>query len=170
MKLSFFLNAYNFLVLYSLCKLGDERNPLSFEQWHNYLSTIRLGIHSIEISAFQIEQQILRCGPSPPQIQRLKEQTRDISNHISKLSVSKKIKKLINFGLFWPCKSSSPLCLYSPITIKEQLLEITTIYLNNQVTFNEDTEELEIPQIFQWYKDDFCRTNDTNEIIYFIIA
>ncbi len=69
-KLCFFVNLFNLLVMFSLCKDGSKPVPRTQLEWTNYLRTVavvRLGPHVL--TAYEIEHAILKatmCVPKMP--------------------------------------------------------------------------------------------------------
>lgn len=108
-KLSFFVNLYNFLVLFALCKSKSKTLPKTQIDWHNFLSNAAIKIDSFVISALEIEHGILRASMNIPNYVNLKN---DTTLNFPKFLASDPRSKfcftnpelLINFALSLPVK------------------------------------------------------------------
>ena len=67
-KISFFLNAYNFLVLFALCQKKLKIIPNTYTCWMSFLASISIQIGDFKLSAFEIEHGIIRNALSRPLI------------------------------------------------------------------------------------------------------
>jgi len=171
-KLLFFINLRNFLVLYGLCKSNLKVIPNTQFKWIEFLCSISVNLAGLIYTAFEIEHAILRATMPTPKVHSpyIKD---NISYpkyaHIDRKHAFAYDKKepLINFALYLPTVSSPPLMVYTPDEIFMQMKKNAGRYLENQVKAI-SSATISLPQIFEWYREDFDRGNDKNDLIYFI--
>ena len=66
LQLSFFINLYNFLVLFALCKNQKKGQPKTQSEWVHFLQTSAIKVGNQTLTAFEIEHAILRASMCPP--------------------------------------------------------------------------------------------------------
>ena len=63
--------------------------------------------------------------------------------------------KYLNFGIFYPNKSSPTLRIYFPINLFERLKANASEFLNKNINFDEEKAILNIPEILSCIDDNF---------------
>ena len=104
-KVAFFLNAYNFLVLFALCKLNPKEMPLSFGEWNNFLRSVKIQLNEEILTGSEIEHCILRAKMSFPKVTDINTDGFKFAFDDPRINLVNPMKlNLLNFGLYWPCK------------------------------------------------------------------
>ncbi|MBK8673227.1 MAG: DUF547 domain-containing protein [Bacteroidetes bacterium] len=71
----------------------------------------------------------------------------------------------IHFALNCGAKSCPPIAFYSANSISEDLEMATVNFLNTNVVYNEQKNEVSIPMIFNWFRGDFGGKNGIRNLL-----
>jgi len=170
-KLSFFMNFHNFAVLFALCKC--ESIPNTQTEWNNLKASsfFKVGNHLFTIS--EIEHCVLRAEMLNPNIPNLYLNKKEM---FSKFSIEdprhsfrhEKKEEFISFGLYMPTKSSPSLRIYKPDTLKSELKDNCSRYLEKNTKIGPDKGTLIVPEMIGWYSEDYMKIGDMDSSIVFI--
>ena len=135
MQKSFYINAYNIIVIYWVAKHYPLKSPLDNS---GFFDKVKHKVAGEEITLNSLE--------------------------IKKLLLPYKDARL-HFALACAAKSCPPLAsfAYTPITLDKQLTERATAALNNPgwLKINNAEKKVELSKIFEWYKKDFTADGKT---------
>ena len=155
--LTFFLNLYNFMVLFSMCKSPQAKFPKTYKDWQKYLRTITFKVGPYFFSALEIQHSILRAGMGPPNIfDSIKEVEYPFLKSVDPRVLFKYPRRdvLVNFGFYSPHKSSPPLRVYNVNNAIEELKEVADQSFKD-VKFAKNPKKLKFPGIIEFYQDEF---------------
>ena len=170
-RLCFFLNLYNFLILFALCKNGSKPIPKTQLEWTNYEKSISIKVANSIFTAFEIEHAVLRAAmnnpkmPSPSLEQKMIYPKFQMTDPRIVFALMKK-DVFINFAFYIPTKSSPSLKIYLPSKVSTQMKDNATRYL--QKTLKVVKSIATLPALFEWYSEDFIRGNDKDDLLFFI--
>ena len=172
-KLCFFINLHNFLVLFGLCKRKIKTPPETQLEWTNFLKSITVNVSNLVFSAFEIHHSILRSlMPDPvmpnPSLDNVVSYPK--YTEIDKKSTLAYDRKdaLINFGIYLATKSSPALRIYNIKKISAQMKANAVNYLMKTIKIESNKAVLTLPEMLDWYKEDFIRGNGANDLMFFI--
>ncbi len=157
-RLAFWLNLYNGLAIHDIIhnNIGDSINSCkTFFTKNGYKLTE--GVYSLD----DIEHGILRSN-HPKYASLLLPLSKD---HPGRQHSLPDVDPRIHAALFCGTRSCPDLRVFHPDTIEAELDAITRLYLANNVFFEADTMTLNLPQKFQWYRDDFGSQEQMLELI-----
>lgn len=171
-KLCFFVNLLNFLVLYGLCKRNIKTLPSTQLEWTNFLKSVSMRMAGFTFTAFEIKYTVLRA--SMPD-HKMPNPYLDVTLLCSKyIETDQKApfaydrrEAYISFAMYLPVVSSSPLRIYKPETVTAQMKANATEYLQKTVKLKKNNV-LILPECLEWYRDDFLRGSDENDLILFV--
>jgi hypothetical protein len=134
-KKSFFINAYNVIVIYWVVKHYPLKSPLDdsgfFDKVKHKVAGEEMTLNSLEIK-------------------KLLTPYKDARFHFALACAAKSCPPLANFA-------------YMPATLDKQLTERTSAALNNPgwLKVNAAQKKVELSKIFEWYKKDFTADGKT---------
>jgi Protein of unknown function, DUF547 len=135
MQKSFYINAYNIIVIYWVAKHYPLKSPLDNS---GFFDKVKHKVAGEEITLNSLE--------------------------IKKLLLPYKDARL-HFALACAAKSCPPLAsfAYTPVALDKQLTERATAALNNPgwLKINNAEKKIELSKIFEWYKKDFTADGKT---------
>ncbi|NOS55127.1 MAG: DUF547 domain-containing protein [Cyclobacteriaceae bacterium] len=135
MQKSFYINAYNIIVIYWVAKHYPLKSPLDNS---GFFDKVKHKVAGEEITLNSLE--------------------------IKKLLLPYKDARL-HFALACAAKSCPPLSsfAYTPVALDKQLTERATAALNNPgwLKINKAEKKVELSKIFEWYKKDFTADGKT---------
>lgn len=135
MQKSFYINAYNIIVIYWVAKHYPLKSPLDNS---GFFDKVKHKVAGEEITLNSLE--------------------------IKKLLLPYKDARL-HFALACAAKSCPPLAsfAYTPVALDKQLTERATAALNNPgwLKINNAEKKVELSKIFEWYKNDFTADGKT---------
>ncbi len=135
MQKSFYINAYNIIVIYWVAKHYPLKSPLDNS---GFFDKVKHKVAGEEITLNSLE--------------------------IKKLLLPYKDARL-HFALACAAKSCPPLAsfAYTPVALDKQLTERATTALNNPgwLKINNAEKKVELSKIFEWYKKDFAADGKT---------
>ena len=171
--MSFFVNLYNFLILYGLCKHRSVNLPKTQLEWINFEKSVPVKIENFVITPFEIKYAILRDKmPDPnipnPYLDGVTVYEKFESSDQRYYFTYRKNEPLINFALWIPTRSSPSLRIYNPGKIFEEMKENCSKYLDKTFQISSDKSTLILPSIFDWYKNDFIKGGDKSKYIFFL--
>jgi len=67
----------------------------------------------------------------------------------------------ISFALCCGAYSSPAVVVYQPETVNEQIESNTRLFLETWVKLEPEKQRVELPQVLEWYKTDFCASGST---------
>lgn len=102
-KCAFFINLYNFIVLYTLCKTSPQLQYSSQDFWLDFLGKARMKIGPFEFTAQMIELVILKANGYGLNSKDYSLPFCKPNNDIMKF-ICKEQNLLVNFALFLPVR------------------------------------------------------------------
>ena len=137
-KLSFWINTYNSLVQVRLMK-----HPSLFKDKKKFFETNDIIIGYQKLSLNDIENGIMRLK-------------KEVTNKpfVSRFKVGV-LDNRIHFTLNCGATSCPAIAYYSPENLDTQLEEATSFYVSNSCSYNKETNEVLISELFSWFKEDF---------------
>ena len=161
-RLAFFLNLHNFAILCGLCKIPLAQLPKNELNWKIFANKCKIKVGEFVLSALEIKNIILRAFISIPEgyieHTRIKYPSFNLGDPRRNLMFNEYIP-LVNFGLYYPYKSSPPLMIYTSSHVIEELETIAGKFLFAS-KFKEEKEFISLPGIFKIYEDDFIKDPD----------
>ena len=155
---AFWLNIYNLLAIHLVVRLGIEH---SVRDEKTYFSDHGYNIDGFHFSLDVIEHGIMRSNAHKFRAIRNLLPSKDPRLPL----VSSALDPYIHFAFYCACHSSPYLQAYSPKNLRAQLKTNAVNYLNQNITINAVKNVLEIPKVFDWYKNDF---SGGSSVIHFI--
>ena len=176
------MNLYNFLILFSLCKLDPRLFPKSQSDWFRHTKNSALKVGPYVLTADEIDHAMLRAQMCVPKIPNLPHDSCpkfDKSDPRSRL-VFKKKDKYINFALYFPTKythacknvirSCPPLRIYTPEKVMSQMRENAKLVVVRSAKLYPSKSYVLLPIMFQWYGPDFLTNGEREDLFYFLIS
>jgi len=135
MQKSFYINAYNLIVIYWVAKHYPLKSPLDNS---GFFDKVKHKVAGEEITLNSLE------------IKRLLFPYKDARLHFALACAAKSCPPLASFA-------------YTPVTLDKQLTERATAALNNPgwLKINNAEKKVELSKIFEWYKKDFTADGKT---------
>jgi len=164
---TFFLNLYNFTILFGLCKKPPKKFPKSIAEWDNYAKSLEVKVGRHIFSAFEIQHAILRACMGPPKNFDYDDYPVYMVNDPKILLKSNRAEPLIDFGFYSPYKSSPPLTLFSVEHVTDELRQVAWKCIATK-KFEENKKQLLLPGIMKDYEDDFFAKRDKKQFIEFL--
>ncbi len=124
---SFYINAYNILVIKQVVELYPIEGPLKVEGFFN---SLRHEVMGQDLTLDQLEKEILYEKFPDPRL------------HFVLVCAAKGCPSLADFA-------------YQPSTLEEQLAERTTKVLNSESFIQVNRSKVNVSEIFNWYQSDF---------------
>jgi hypothetical protein len=146
-KIAFWVNVYNSFIQISLTE-----NPKEYENRGAYFKNERVNIAGEILSFDDIEHDILRRSRVKLSWGYLRKYFRPKWER--KLRV-KNIDWRIHFALNCGAKSCPPVAKFTPENLDKEFNFMTTKYLNEQTTYNKETETATSVSLFSWFRADF---------------
>lgn len=156
-KLAFWINTYNGLIQYKL-----TQNPELFDDRGDFFSDDILTILGKETSFDQLEHGILRRGTSKFSKGYFKNPFRD--DWYKQYQVEK-IDWRIHFALNCGASSCPPVRIYDDETIYKQLNASALAYLDSQVKYDKEENEVYAPKLMDWFSGDFGGSEKVKKIL-----
>lgn len=146
-KKTFFINLYNSFVIYAL-----RKDKTLFENRGSFFSTKQFKLAGNEVSLDNIEHDYLRHSSVKWGL--------GIFHKIFPSCLEKKfrVNKVdwrIHFSLNCGAKSCPPVYAYSLENIEAEMNESSKKYLENNTTYNSAKNELFVPVLMSWFRNDF---------------
>ena len=135
---AFYTNAYNLLVIKQIVERYPVKGPLRVNGFFDKLKNKVAG-EELTLNQTEKEKNLYVNG--------------DERLHFALVCGAKGCPPLANYG-------------YTPENIESQLEDRTRIALNNNLFVRENKGNIELSQIFSWYKADFTNSGDTDLIRY----
>eukprot|EP00826_Nyctotherus_ovalis_P063485 TRINITY_DN9311_c0_g5_i1.p1 TRINITY_DN9311_c0_g5~~TRINITY_DN9311_c0_g5_i1.p1 ORF type:complete len:276 (-),score=53.48 TRINITY_DN9311_c0_g5_i1:50-877(-) len=172
-KLSFFLNLYNFLILFGLCKYGGLYFPKTQLEWSSFANLVALKVGDNIYSAAEIEHGILRAVMANPNIPSASLEGAPVYPKFGELDTRrsfayKKKEPLLCFALYRPTISSPSLRVYVPKKVKAQMKNNCARYLDKTIKLTKDKSTLVLPSLLDWYSEDFTKSKTTTNYVFFL--
>jgi hypothetical protein len=139
-KFCFWLNAFNFLVIYGIIYSGFQ--PQSFEQWDNMLLNCKYDIGRYKYSLYAILVCFLKC----------------FNFHESEITIDMFLQKflikddnvLINFCIYLPLKVDFfELKVYKEEIFEEQTFQTAQMFFKNNLNYDNELEEMVISRYLE---------------------
>ena len=168
-SLAFFLNIYNFMVLFGLCK-NEIQFPSNNEEWINYICSISLKVGPHIFSALEI-----RCImfdnmlEIPAKSQLILDKAYPFYTKKNPKSYFKypKQEPFIDFGFYSPYKSFPELCIYTSKNVVNELKQVAARYfISNHKSF----WRLKLPPILKKYDLEITSEEAKNKFKKYIIS
>jgi len=153
--ISFFLNLHNFTILYGLCIAPLNKYPTSAQDWINYSKSISIKVADCFFTPYEIQHLLLRASMAPPDDPYFAKEYP--SNALGKSKARFKCSKaesLINFGFYYPYKSSPSLKIFGNVNLIRELAEVAKAGLDS-CSLDVSTNQITFPPIIAFYKKDF---------------
>ena len=171
-KLSFFINLLNFLTLYGLCKRNITTPPRTQFEWTNFLKSISIKVAGSTFTAFEIKYTILRAAMPDhkmpnPYLDVILFCSKYMESNLKAPFAYDKKEAYISFAMYLPVMSSTPLRIYKPETAAQQMKDNAIKYLQKTIKVIKNNV-LVLPECLEWYRDDFLRGSDQNDLILFV--
>lgn len=141
-KKAFWLNIYN-----SFVQLRLKEDASLYKDQKQFYNTDYIEIAGYKMSLDFIEHALLRGDVN-------KSKAKIPSDIVAVFKV-KQLDNRIHFALNCGAASCPPIAFYEPQGIDKQLQMATESYLNIEVSYNKATNTVEVPKIFDWFKEDF---------------
>eukprot|EP00347_Sterkiella_histriomuscorum_P015495 403356815 len=158
-KQVFFLNLFNFLVMYYLA-LNMMSNPEAIEKiqnhnmWQAFLLNCKVVLCNHKINAFEIKHSVLRHEQQQPSISCFLLQTPQIEFFCQKFQI-KDPNPLIAFGFFIPVKRLARLKVFSSKDFNNQLKQRAEEFFTKKLRFKDDSNYIYLPKILEIYFKDY---------------
>lgn len=156
-KLAFWINTYNGLIQYHLTK-----NPQLFEDRGDFFGDDNLTVLGKKTSFDQLEHGVLRRGTSKFSKGYFKNPFRD---DWYEQYQAEKIDWRIHFALNCGAASCPPVRIYDEENIYKQLNASAKMYLNSQVKYDKEAEEVYLPKLMDWFSGDFGGGDGIHKIL-----
>ena len=139
-KYCFWLNAFNFLVIYAIIYSGFQ--PQTFEQWDNMLFNCKFDIGRYKYSLYEIVVCFLKC----------------YNFHQSEIVVDLFLQKflinednvLINFCVYLPIKEDFfELKVYKEEIFEEQTFQTALVFFKNNLKYDDELEEMVVSRYLE---------------------
>ncbi|XP_041114882.1 uncharacterized protein zgc:152951 [Polyodon spathula] len=154
-KLAFFINIYNTLVIHGHMKMGSPKNMWQRYRFFNYVSYL---IGGAVFTLQDIENGILRGNRKG-----VAQLMRPFSKGDPRLQIAlPDAEPLIHFALNCGAKGCPPIKTYTAKNIDNELRTAAEAFLENDggCQINTAKGEVQLSQIFKWYKVDFGDTDE----------
>ena len=139
-KFCFWLNAFNFLVIYGIIYSGFQ--PQSFEQWDNMLLNCKYDIGRYKYSLYAILVCFLKCF-------NFHENEITIDMFLQKFLI-KDDNVLINFCIYLPLKVDFfELKVYKEEIFEEQTFQTAQMFFKNNLNYDNELEEMVISRYLE---------------------
>ena len=146
-KYSFWLNAFNFLTIYSI--IYTNYQPKDFDDWKLFLFNCRFNIGRYEITLLEIQNKIL-LGTNYYGLE-----ISFTDNYIQRFCLNE-INILIDFGFYYHIKSNYfILKIYSDNEFESQLYKTTIEFFKKNIYYSLETEEIHISKYLAYVRPDF---------------
>lgn len=156
-KLAFWINTYNGLIQYKL-----TLNPELFEDRGDFFSEDNVTLLGKSTSFDQIEHGVLRRGTSKYSKGYFKNPFSD--DWYEQYQVDK-IDWRIHFALNCGASSCPPVRIYDDNIVIKQLNSSAKAYLNSQVKYDKDKNEVYAPKLMDWFSGDFGGSDHVKKIL-----
>lgn len=147
-KIAFWVNIYNAFIQISLTE-----NPKEYENRGAFFGKKRVKIAGEILSFDDIEHDIIRKSRIKWSLGYLRKWFRPKWER--KLRIDGNIDWRIHFALNCGAKSCPPIAIYDAKNLDKQFDFMTTTYLKNQTTYNQDTKTANAVALFSWFRGDF---------------
>jgi hypothetical protein len=158
-KLAFWINVYNAFIQISLTE-----NPKEYEDRGAFFKKPRVKIAGELLSFDDMEHDIMRKSRVKISWGYLRKYFRPKWER--KLRIDGDLEWRIHFALNCGAKSCPPVAVYSAENLYNELDFMTTEYLNEQTTFNEDTKTAKSVSLFSWFRADFGGLCGARQILF----
>ena len=146
-KNAFWLNAFNFLTIYSI--IYTNYQPRDFNDWKIFLFNCRFNIGRYEITLLEIQTKIL-LGTNYYGVE-----ISFTDNYIQRFCLNE-INILIDFGFYYHIKSNYfILKIYSDNEFESQLYKTTIEFFKKNIYYSLETEEIHISKYLAYVRPDF---------------
>lgn len=150
-KLCFWLNCYNFLVIFTI--FYKKEIILTYYEWYKFLKNSFFNIGGYEISLYEIENCILRNKTTSFILYgETIHFTKDDKRNKLKFNTS---NKYIEFCISIPTISSPSLQIYFPNTLNKQITTNTIEFFNSKITVDIEKSIVNIPEYLLWIDEKF---------------
>ncbi|MDZ7848443.1 MAG: DUF547 domain-containing protein [Owenweeksia sp.] len=146
-KLAFWINLYNGLIQYKLTK-----DPSLYDDREDFFSDDILTVAGEEVSFDNLEHGVLRRGTS--KISKGYFKNPFAGDWHEQYQVDK-IDWRIHFALNCGASSCPPVRIYEPGRVYAQLNASSKQYLQSQVRYKKEDEEVYVPKLMSWFSGDF---------------
>ncbi|WP_397444897.1 DUF547 domain-containing protein [Polaribacter sp. R77954] len=147
-KIAFWVNIYNAFIQISLTE-----NPKEYENRSAFFGKKRVEIAGEILSFDDIEHGILRKSRMKISLGYLRKWFRQKWER--KLRIDNDIDWRIHFALNCGAKSCPPIAIYDAKNLDKQFDFMTTTYLKEQTSYNQDTKTANAVALFSWFRGDF---------------
>ncbi|WP_417590244.1 DUF547 domain-containing protein [Owenweeksia hongkongensis] len=156
-KLAFWINTYNGLIQYELTK-----NPAQFDDRGDFFGDENVTVLGEKVSFDNLEHGVMRRNTS-------KYSKGYFSNPFSgdwyKQYQFEKIDWRIHFALNCGAASCPPVRIYDDKTVYQQLNASSKQYLDSQVKYDKEEEEVYAPKLMDWFSGDFGGSDGALKIL-----
>lgn len=156
-KLAFWINVYNGLIQYYLSK-----NPELFDDRGDFFSDDLLTIAGEKVSFDNLEHGVLRRNTSKFSGGYFSNPFAD--DWYEQYQVEK-IDWRIHFALNCGASSCPPIRVYDSKSVYDQLNASSRMYLNSQVKYKKEEEEVYVPALMSWFRGDFGGLDGVRNIL-----
>lgn len=157
MKISFWLNLYNYLVIYTIFNKKEYLSTL-FE-WNKLLKNSYYDIGGLVISLFEIEHYILRQTDETTKFtdnfSKLIQAKAEFTDVLMQDKQSNERLKFLKFGISYPINSSPTLRVYFPINLEERLKVNAYEFLSKNINIDIEQGIIFIPELLTSIDDAF---------------
>jgi len=157
--LCFWVNIYNTLALHAHAQFHFTKTAL---RGLSFFSKVSYEIGGLKYSLLTIEHSILRCNLSPPRINlaaKLLKSSFKLKNNDERKQYIVVREPLINFAINCGASSQPIVRVLRPDNLYETLKKAAADYLTQKIFILEESSRIEIPQLLEWYLDDFGKDN-----------
>jgi hypothetical protein len=158
-KLAFWINVYNAFIQISL-----SENPKEYEDRGAFFKKPRVKIAGELLSFDDMEHDIMRKSRVKISWGYLRKYFRPKWER--KLRIDGDLEWRIHFALNCGAKSCPPVAIYSSENLSNELDFMTTEYLNEQTSFNEETKTAKSVSLFSWFRADFGGLCGARQILF----
>ena len=148
-RLAFWINCYN-----AITQRVIAENSTGYKSRRDFFKRPHETIAGQELSLDDIEHGILRRGQHPFGVGYLRRPSRLRDDFLLQQEPSA-LDTRIHFALNCGARSCPPVVVYNPSQLDPQLNAAVDRYLQAETKFDEQTETVTIPAVFDWFEGDF---------------
>ena len=156
-KLAFWINIYNGFIIEILTE-----QPELYKDKRAFFKADQIPIAGRMLSFEKIEHGIIRKSQWPLGLGLIRKW---FPNKLErKLRVDAREYR-VHFALNCGAKDCPPVAVYSAAELDMQLAQSTTTYLQNFSTYNQETKEVAVTSLFNWFRGDFGNKKGVKKIL-----
>jgi len=150
-RIAFWLNLFNTLVIHGVIAFGvhDSVKEVPF-----FFDRAQYRVGEFDFTLSDIEHGILRGNARPPWRLTKPFGTADPRRELCVEAPDPRM----HFALVCASRSCPPIGVYEASRLDDQLATSAQVFINATTRFDEESEELTVSQVFDWYRGDFHRS------------